>query len=67
MNKNAGQYLDVEINLQTGCISTYMKLNAKLRYMNAGFNNPVSVIMHSLKGIETDQEIPLEEVRLMKK
>lgn len=53
VNKKVFQYLDVELNQQTGSVSLYIKPNTKLRYMNAGSTHPAaSIAKHIPKGIE---------------
>lgn len=46
MNHKVVQYLDVDLNLQTGSVSPYTKTNTKLMYVNTGFNHLVSVIRY---------------------
>lgn len=45
INQKVAQYLDVELNLQNNNVSPYIKHNSILKYVNAGFNHPKSVIM----------------------
>lgn len=52
MKKKIDKYLNVELNLQTGSVSSCMKPNTKLKYGNVR-SNPTSIIKQISKRIES--------------